>query len=81
MFIPPTPPNLTEETANIVILCEEALGFPRGDYKELVLLTLAYLNAAAEGFHLQRPGALHKARWNCQANLFHKDCSFIQADK
>ena len=54
MFIPPTPPNLTEEIANIVILCEEALGFPhpRRDYKELVLLTLAYLNAAPEGFHL-----------------------------
>ena len=62
MFIPPTPPNLTEEIANIVILCEEALGFPhpRRDYKELVLLTLAYLNAAPEGFHLQCPGALYK---------------------
>ena len=80
MFIPPTPPNLTEEIANIVILCEEALGFPRGDYKELVLLTLAYLNAAPEGFHLQRPGALHKARWMARL-IYSIKIVLIQADK
>ena len=74
---------MSEETANIVMLCQEALtlGFPCGDYKELVLLTLSYLNAAPEGFHLQRPGALHKACRIARLNLFHKDCSFIQADK
>ena len=65
MYIPPVPPNLAEETVQIISLCQEALklNFPRGDYKELVHLTLVYLNAAPPKFNLLRPGALHKARW------------------
>ena len=65
MHIPQISPNLSEETVHIISLCQEALelGFPRGDYKELVHLTLTYLNAPPAGFSLQRPGALHKARW------------------
>ena len=55
------------------------MGFPRGDYKELVLLTLAYLNAAPEGFHLQRPGALHKARWMARL-IYSIKIVLIQAD-
>ena len=36
----------------------------RGDYKELVKLTLLYLNGDVESFSgLIKPGALHKARW------------------
>ena len=78
VYSPNTPKY--DEIANIVILCEEALGFPRGDYKELVLLTLAYLNAAPEGFHLQRPGALHKACWMARL-IYSIKIVLIQADK
>ena len=51
---------------SIVQLCQEALkiGFVRGDYKELVLLTLLYFQDNESCFkRFERPGALHKARW------------------
>ena len=54
--------------ADIIQLCKEYLKqtFSRGDYKELVVLTLLYLQdedtvTAFRKFY--RPGALHKARW------------------
>ena len=39
--------------------------FTRGDYKELVELSLLLVTKVAEprGFTMKRPGALHKARW------------------
>ena len=66
MQIPEIPVHLIGLKDSIVNLCREAYkaDFARGDYKELIQLTLVYLNAAPEGFkRLQRPGALHKARW------------------
>jgi len=62
------PETLSERKEEIVDLCHNYLKrfISRGDYKELVKLTLLYLgdhttktNFAA----LNRPGALHKARW------------------
>ena len=47
-------------------LCQKALeqDFARGDYKELVKLTLLYLDTDKDSFKgLIKPGALHKARW------------------
>ena len=44
--------------------------FPRGDYKELVDLTLLYFGAKDPSeVKIQRPGATHKARW--MARLLH----------
>ncbi len=37
--------------------------FDRGDYRELVSLTLLYLNADNYENNLKHPGALHHARW------------------
>ena len=49
----------------IVDLCQKSLelDFFRGDYKELIHLTLFYLDAAPKESNLLRPGALYKARW------------------
>lgn len=50
----------------IVTLCKDALesGFDRGDYKELVVLTLVYLKSPPHEFkRLNTPGADSKSRW------------------
>ena len=50
----------------IVALCKDALqkGFDRGDYRELIILTLVYLRSPPHEFkRLQTPGADSKARW------------------
>ena len=63
---PQIPEILAEKKIEIISLCEDALKthFVRGDYKELLTLTLVYLNAKPESFKaFQRPGAFHKARW------------------
>ena len=63
-----TPPNLTDKKDQIIKMCHNYLKqpFSRGDYKELVKLTLLYLGdpAAKKTFaSINRPGAMHKARW------------------
>ena len=40
-----------------------AKGYTRGDYKELVELSLAYMKSQLEKFKIRKPGAMHKARW------------------
>lgn len=65
---PRIPSSLQEKRAAIIDLCKEALkgDFVRGDYKELVKLTLLYLEdgeVSAAVDRLVRPGALHKARF------------------
>ena len=64
--IPAILPALEAKQDSIVQLCQEALkiGFVRGDYKELVLLTLLYFRDNESSFkRFERPGALHKAHW------------------
>ena len=59
-------PVLRESRDMVIKLCEESLqkGFVRGDYKELVKLTLIYLNSDQQSFNgFIKPGAMHKARW------------------
>ena len=63
-----TPPNLTDKKDQIIEMCHNYLKqpFSRGDYKELVKLTLLYLGdpAAKRNFaSFNKPGAMHKARW------------------
>ena len=59
--------TLIEPKEEIIKLCKKLLPekFTRGDYKELITLTLLYLSDEnGKGFtKFQRPGALHKARW------------------
>ncbi len=64
MYVPPVPAALKERRDEIVKLCKDALkqDFARGDYKELVKLTLMYLSDDTI-IDFIRPGALHKARW------------------
>ena len=63
-----TPPNLTDKKDQIIKMCHNYLKqpFSRGDYKELVKLTLLYLGdpAAKKNFaSFNKPGVMHKARW------------------
>ena len=37
--------------------------FPRADYRELVHLSIAYLEGVPDGFHFVPPGAAHEARF------------------
>ena len=37
--------------------------FPREDYKELIELSLTYLNKTPKNFTIKKPGAIHRARW------------------
>ena len=66
LFIPEHSDFVKSERDSIVFQCEKALeqGFARGDYRELIMLSLVFLNAC---FHdvimIQKPGACHKARW------------------
>ena len=63
---PLIPDGLAERRMVIITLCQDALKkeFSRGDYKELITLTLIYLQSKPETFKsFQRPGACHKARW------------------
>ena len=52
-------------SAPIIALCNKVLktDLGRGDYKELIILTLLYLGDSTLFKGFQRPGALHKARW------------------
>ena len=55
-----------ENKKYVVDVCMDALSKPflRGDYRELVELSLLYLNHGTQHFcGLMQPGALHKARW------------------
>ena len=64
--IPAVPIAMKTKRDSTVQLCHEALkeGFARGDYKELVHLTLLYFQDQDTTFkRFERPGALHKARW------------------
>ena len=66
--IPEVPASLKEKRVSIIQLCKEALALKqnivRGDYMELVKLTLVYLQDEENSFRrFERPGALHKARW------------------
>ena len=63
---PLIPDGLADRRMEIITLCKDALkkDFSRGDYKELITLTLVYLQSKPETFKsFQRPGACHKARW------------------
>ena len=58
--------KLQSTKESVLVLLHEALKaeYTRGDYKELVKLSLLYLTGDCEdGFEFARPGALHKARW------------------
>ena len=62
------PECLKTKREAIISLCRDyslLKNLHRGDYKELVSLTLLYLNADEDGHEVkfQKPGALHKARW------------------
>ena len=66
--IPEVHTSQYQERDSIVQLCKEALAMKeninRGDYKELLVLTVVYLHVGENLFsHFQRPGALHKSRW------------------
>ena len=65
---PNIPDNLMSKQPDLIELCKEYLKqkFCRGDYKELVVLTLLYLQDedTMNNFkRFYRPGAMHKARW------------------
>ena len=63
--MPRVPVSLKNKKNAIVELCKEALkqDFTRGDYRELVEVTLVYLSGGTTFSGFKRPGALHKARW------------------
>ena len=66
LFIPQHSDFVKSERDSIVFLCENALeqGFARGDYRELIMLSLVFLNACSyDVIMIQKPGACHKARW------------------
>lgn len=61
-------PELKEEILRVVQFINTFLKeqLPRSDYKELLLLSLAFLGAT-ENFKFKRPGACHHARWMAKA--------------
>ena len=66
LSVPEYPEVLSSRREAVIEVCLEARdkGFLRGDYKELVDLTLLYLGYETDKFsHFARPGAIHKARW------------------
>ena len=63
-----TPLNLSDKKDQIIEMCHNNLKqpFSRGDYKELIKLTLLYLGDPAAKINFasfNRPGAMHKVRW------------------
>ncbi|XP_062273543.1 uncharacterized protein LOC133979114 [Scomber scombrus] len=59
-------PFLGKLRAELLTCAKEVIDYKRGDYRECVQLCLVFLDADGEeqtALTLQRPGALHKARW------------------
>ena len=66
LSIPKVKKPMREKREKIVSLCQNALQLDqsRGDYKELIVLTLVYLDEAPESFKkFHIPGAISNARW------------------
>ena len=63
-------PELKQEIPNVVKFIKEHLEKqqPRDDYKELLMLSLMFLDAADEPIRLMKPGACHHARWMAKTN-------------
>ena len=60
------PPSLKQTRTSIVTLCQDFLNCEhnRGDYRELVVLTLVYLKKVPNEFKkFQKPGAHNHTRW------------------
>ena len=58
--------SLYEEAQQVISFCKKVLNsqtLPRCDYKELLELTIMYLDEGRTLYPIQSPGALHKARW------------------
>ncbi len=64
--IPECPEGLQATRENVIDMCRQFSkkdnAFDRGDYRELVSLTLLYLNADNYENNLKQPGALHHAQ-------------------
>ena len=66
LSFPKSQKKLQQKKDAIINLLKDSLlaEFTRGDYKELVQLSLLYLSGeVSEGYRFAHPGALHKARW------------------
>lgn len=66
LSFPVIPPSLKDSRAEVVQLCQDFLSgdHNRGDYRELVVLTLVYLKKVPHEFKtFQRPGAYNHTRW------------------
>ena len=57
------PPFLGLMRADLIACTAGVVAYKRGDYEEFAQLCLVYLGAADTPVVLQRPGAMHKARW------------------
>lgn len=56
----------------IVFLKDQLTLFhPRDDYKEMILLALAFLGEL-KNFKIYSPGAIHRARWTCKIIMYFK---------
>ena len=77
--------NFPEFTSDISDIADQISSFLatqecyRGDYKELLTLSLAMLTKDTDSLHLQAPGALHRARW--MAKLLYSMKMVMLSDK
>ena len=54
--------KLDLQEINSLLKISLAKGYTRGEYKELVELSLAYMKSPLEKFKIRKPGDMHKAR-------------------
>ena len=69
LSFPVIPPSLKQARNTTVKLCQDFLACKhnRGDYRELVVITLVYLKKTPHEFKkFQRPGAHNHTRWMCK---------------